>query len=200
MSSFNRDMEIIQYNERRAIHDHWILFLVEGILIAILGVLAIGAPLVSTLVATKFLGWLFIIAAIIGFVGLFSAQDVPGFLWILLGTILLVAIGVFLLWRPVAGMLALTLALAIYFGVQGITQIFLSLEHRRSLSSWGWVLASGIINLILAAIILAGWPETALWVIGLLIGINLLVYGVALAMTAISSSGEIEAPRMTMPR
>jgi uncharacterized membrane protein HdeD (DUF308 family) len=200
MSSFNRDMEIIQYNERRAIHDHWILFLVEGILIAILGVLAIGAPLVSTLVATKFLGWLFIIAAIIGFVGLFRAQDVPGFLWILLGTILLVAIGVFLLWRPVAGMLALTLALAIYFGVQGITQIFLSLEHRRSLSSWGWVLASGIINIILAAIILAGWPETATWVIGLLVGINLLVYGVALAMTAITSSGEIEAPRMTVPR
>jgi uncharacterized membrane protein HdeD (DUF308 family) len=200
MSSFNRDMEIIQYNERRAIHDHWILFLVEGILIAILGVLAIGAPLVSTLVATKFLGWLFIIAAIIGFVGLFRAQDVPGFLWLLLGTILLVAIGVFLLWRPVAGMLALTLALAIYFGVQGITQIFLSLEHRRSLSSWGWVLASGIINIILAAIILAGWPETATWVIGLLVGINLLVYGVALAMTAITSSGEIEAPRMTVPR
>ncbi len=197
MTSLNRDLDIIRYNERRAVHDHWILFLIEGILIAILGALAIGAPLLSTLVATKFLGWLFIIAAVIGFVGLFRAQDVPGFLWSLLGVILLLAIGVFLLWRPVTGAIALTLALAVYFAVQGITQIFLSLEHRRSLSSWGWVLASGIIDLILAAIILARWPETAAWVIGLLVGVNLLMYGIALAMTAIANSSDTETARMT---
>ncbi len=97
--------------------------------------------------------------------------------------------------NAVTGAVALTLALAAYFGVQGITQIFLSFEHRRSLPSWGWVLANGIIDLILAAIILARWPKTAAWVIGLLVGVNLLMYGIALAMTAIASSGETESPR-----
>ncbi len=83
-------------------------------------------------------------------------------------------------------MLSLTLVLAAFFLAQGVTQIFASLSHRRVLKSWGWVLLSGVVDLILAGIIMSGWPETSAWVIGILVGVNLLMVGISLIMTAIA--------------
>jgi len=92
---------------------------------------------------------------------------------------------VLLAW-PVAGVLSLTLVLIVFFVVEGFASIMYALEHRRELSGrWEWMLASGIIDLILAAIILAGLPGTAAWAIGLIVGINMLFGGSSLIAMAL---------------
>lgn len=187
MSTANSDLNVMLDHEREVIHDHWVLFLIQGVLLAALGFLALGAPLVATVVAVKLAGWLFLIGGIVGLATFFTGRDVPGSIWSFLGAALAILVGLYLLRQPLAGMLSLTLVLMAFFIAQGITQIFAAVAHRRVLNSWGWVLVSGIIDLILAAIILAGWPETSAWVLGLLVGVNLLMYGIALIMTALAS-------------
>jgi uncharacterized membrane protein HdeD (DUF308 family) len=174
-------------HEREVIHDNWILFLIQGVILTALGLLAIGAPLLATIVVVKLAGWLFFIGGIVGLVSFFTARDVPGSVWSFITPALAILAGIYLLRQPLTGMLSLTLVLAAFFIAQGVSQIFAALAHRRALKSWGWVLLSGIVDLILAGIILMGWPQTSAWVLGLLVGINLVMFGVSLIMTAIAA-------------
>jgi uncharacterized membrane protein HdeD (DUF308 family) len=90
-----------------------------------------------------------------------------------------------LLW-PLSGVLTLTLLLITFFVIEGVVSIMFALEHKRELSGrWGWMLASGIIDLILAAVIIAGLPGTAAWALGLLVGINMVFGGTALIAMAL---------------
>jgi uncharacterized membrane protein HdeD (DUF308 family) len=173
--------------EREVIHDHWVLFLIQGIILAILGLLAIGAPFLATVVVVKLAGWLFLIGGIVALASLFTGRGVPGSFWSFLSAIVSILAGIYILYNPLLGIAAFTLVLAAFFFAQGITQIFASLSHRRVLKSWGWVLFSGIVDLILGGIIVSGWPATSTWVIGILVGVNLFMYGVALIMTALAS-------------
>ncbi len=187
MSSASSDLNMSLDHEREVIHDHWVLFLIQGIILAALGLLAIGAPFVATVVVVKLAGWLFLIGGVVGLASLFTGRGVPGSFWSFLSAIVSILAGIYILYRPLSGMLSLTLVLAAFFFAQGITQIFASLSHRRVLRSWGWVLLSGIVDLILAGIIMSGWPETSAWVLGILVGVNLFMFGIALIMTAFAS-------------
>jgi uncharacterized membrane protein HdeD (DUF308 family) len=89
--------------------------------------------------------------------------------------------------RPIAGVLTLTLALIAFFILEGLSAILLALEHRRHLPSWGWVLFSGLVDLLLAFLIWDGWPSSADWAIGLLVGINMVFLGLSLIMTALAA-------------
>ena len=94
---------------------------------------------------------------------------------------------VLLLW-PISGTISLTLVLIAFFIVEGIVSIMYAIEHRNQLTGqWGWMILSGIIDLILAAIIFAGLPGTAVWALGLLVGINMLFGGAALIAMALAS-------------
>jgi uncharacterized membrane protein HdeD (DUF308 family) len=108
-------------------------------------------------------------------------REAPGFRWSLVSAILAIAVGVMLLLWPLTGVLTLTLVLVTFFIIESIASIMFALEHKRELSGrWGWMLASGIIDLILAAIIIVGLPVTAAWALGLLVGINMVFGGTAL--------------------
>ena len=121
-----------------------------------------------------------------GLITTFMMRNLPGFWWSLVSGVLGVLAGVVLLAWPVAGVLSLTLVLIVFFMVEGFASIMYALEHRRELSGrWEWMLASGIIDLILAAIILAGLPGTAAWAIGLIVGINMLFGGSSLIAMAL---------------
>ena len=181
------DLNISLDREREVIHDHWLLFLIQGYLLAALGLLAIGAPFLATVVVVKLAGWLFLMGGVIGLASLFTGRQVPGSFWSFFSAIVSILAGIYILYRPLSGMLSLTLVLAAFFFAQGITQIFASLSHRRVLKSWGWVLLSGVVDLILGGIIMSGWPETSAWVLGILVGVNLFMFGVALIMTAFAS-------------
>ena len=171
-----------------AIHAHWVMFLIEGIILVILGIAAIVLPPIATLAFTIIIGWIFLASGIVGLVTTFWARGAPGFWWSLISAIIAIAAGVVLLLWPIAGTVSLTLVLIAFFVVEGIASIMYAIEHRNQLTGqWGWMLVSGIIDLILAGIIFAGLPGTAVWALGLLVGINLLFGGMALIAMSLAA-------------
>jgi uncharacterized membrane protein HdeD (DUF308 family) len=171
-----------------AIRAHWGLFLFEGILLVILGIAAIVLPVFATLAFTLIIGWLFLISGGVGLVTTFWMRHAPGFWWSLLSAIIAIAAGILLLLWPLTGTVSLTLVLIAFFIVEGIATIMYAIDHKNELSGrWGWMLTSGIIDLILAAIIFAGLPGTAAWALGLLVGINMLFGGAAMIAMAFAA-------------
>ena len=167
---------------------HWRLYVFQGVLMIILGVLAVAAPAFATLTVDIYVGWLFLISGVLGLIAMFSARNVPGFLWTLVTALLSIVVGGVLLWKPVEGALSLTIVLTAFFIVEGIFQAVAAFTYRDAIPSrWGWLLASGIADLALAAIIIAGWPGTAAWTLGLLVGVNLLTTGWAVVMVALGA-------------
>jgi len=171
-----------------AIREHWVLFLIEGIVLLVLGIAAILVPIVATIAFTILIGWLFLISGAVGLFTTFWMRHAPGFWWSLLSAVIAIAAGIVLLIWPISGSLSLTLLLTAFFIVEGVASIMYAIEHRRQLSGrWGWMLVSGIVDLILAGIIIAGLPGTALWALGLLVGINLIFGGVAMIGMALAA-------------
>ena len=168
-----------------SLHEHWGLFLIEGSILCVLGVIAIVVPPVATLAVEILVGWLFLISGVVGLVTTFRMREAPGFWWSLLSAVLGLGAGLVLLWDPLSGALSLTFILIVFFVVEGVASIMFALEHKRELTGrWGFMLVSGIVDLILAAIIIAGLPGTAAWAIGLLVGINMIFGGTALIAMA----------------
>jgi len=176
----------VQRAVARSLHEHWVLYLVEGIVLVILGAAAIVLPPIATLAVTILLGWLFLVSGVVGLFTTFWMRRAPGFWWSLLSAVLGIVVGVLLLAMPVSGAVSLTIVLVAFFIIEGVASIMFALDHRRELSGrWGWMLVSGIIDLLLAALIFAGLPSTAAWAIGLLVGINMVFGGAALIAMAL---------------
>jgi uncharacterized membrane protein HdeD (DUF308 family) len=171
-----------------AVREHWMAFLIEGILLVILGLAAMIVPPLASLAVTIFLGWMFLISGIAGLVLTFWARKMPGFWWSLISAALAVVAGIILLAQPVQGTLTLTVVVGAYFLAEGVATIMYALEHRRELSErWAWLLVAGIMDLLIAAVIIAGLPGSALWAVGLLVGINLLFGGATLIGMALAA-------------
>jgi uncharacterized membrane protein HdeD (DUF308 family) len=171
-----------------AIHAHWKLFLIEGIILALLGVAAIVVPPIATLAFELVIGWLFLISGIVGLFTSFWMRNAPGFWWSLLSAVIAIAAGLVLLRWPISGTLSLTFVLIAFFVMEGIITIMYAIDHRNQLSGrWGWMLASGIVDLILAGIIFAGLPGSATWALGLLVGINMVFGGTAMIGMALAA-------------
>ena len=145
-----------------ALSRNWGWLLALGILMIILGVFAIGAPAVATIAVQIMLGWLLVIGGIAEGIHAFMAQGWRGFLLELLSAILYLAVGVLLLVNPVAGALALTVVLAVFLIVEGIFKVIMALRVRDH-RGWGWLLASGILSLILGLLI---WADGRRRVVG----------------------------------
>lgn len=163
------------------------LFMLYGIALIILGLFAIAMPNVATLAVELLVGWVLVISGVFGLIASFSGgQSAPGFWWNLLFAVLYLLAGVALLWHPVAGAVTLTLILVAYLIAGGITKAVMSVNMRNIIpKAWGWMLFSALVDIALAVLILSGWPGSAGWVIGLLVGINLLMTGVALVVASV---------------
>jgi uncharacterized membrane protein HdeD (DUF308 family) len=191
----NRGMERIQSAMATSLHAHWVFFLIEGIILLALGIAAIIVPEVATVAAAIFIGWLVLASGIVGLVMTFRARGAPGFGWSLASAIIGIVAGVVLLAWPLSGALSLTLILTVFLVFEGIASIMYALDHRRQLTPrWGFMLASGVVDLILAAMIFVGLPATAAWAIGLLVGINLVFGAIALIAMALQARAP-PAPR-----
>jgi uncharacterized membrane protein HdeD (DUF308 family) len=167
---------------------HWRAFLVEGIVLFILGLLAIVIPNVATLAVEVFIGWVLLLSGVVGLISTFRMRSAPGFGWSLLSAVIAIAAGVILLAWPLSGVFSLTVILTAFLTVEGVASIMMSLTHRHGFSArWALLLVSGLIDLILAAMILLGLPGTAAWAIGLLVGINLVFGGSALISMALQA-------------
>ena len=156
-------------------------FLAAGILLIITGVAAITLPFVIAVAIEVLLGWILVISGVIQIVHSFRALSSGKCILRLLRGILYLAIGIMFLVYPMQGVLTLTLLLAILFMFEGLIKIIVALQ-LRPMSNWGWMLASGIAALVISTIIWTGWPGTAAWVIGLLVGINLIFGGWTMLM------------------
>ena len=145
-------------------------------------------PPLASLAVTIFLGWMFLISGIAGLALTFWARQMPGFWWSLISAVLAIGAGIILLAQPVQGTLTLTIVVGAYFLAEGVATIMYALEHRRELSErWSWLLVAGIMDILIAAIIIAGLPGSALWAVGLLVGINLLFGGASLIGMALAA-------------
>src|SRR5260370_5902689 len=167
---------------------HGKAFLIEGVLLVVVGRAAMMVPLLASLAVTIFLGWMFLISGIAGLALTFWARQMPGFWWSLISAALAVAAGIILLAQPVQGTLTLTIVVGAYFLAEGVATIMYALEHRRELSErWSWLLFAGIMDILIAAVIISGLPGSAVWAIGLLVGINMLFGGATLIVVALAA-------------
>jgi uncharacterized membrane protein HdeD (DUF308 family) len=177
----DKDIEKLQSEMSAAVRAHWKVFLIEGILLAILGLAAMIVPPLASLAVTIFLGWMFLISGIAGLALTFWARGMPGFWWSLLSAVLAIGAGLILLAQPVQGTLTLTIVVGVYFLAEGVATVMYALEHRRELTGrWSWLVISGLVDIVISFLVITGLPSSAEWAIGILVGINLLFGGATL--------------------
>ena len=173
--------------------EYWILFLVEGAALTLLGLLAIFVPSLTSANVTAVLGWLFLIAGAIGLATTYWTRRAPAFWWSFVSALLAVLVGVVLtahkaqdlygglMGWPFEKIGPLRLILVLFFLVEGGASIMFAFEHRRQFSGrWAWMLGSGVVDIVLASIIIFDLPGTSAWTMSLLVGINMILGGVAL--------------------
>jgi uncharacterized membrane protein HdeD (DUF308 family) len=173
----------------KSLHTHWRLYLLEGVGLAVLGVIVFAIPPIAMVGLSFLLGAVLLVSGLMGLVTTFWARDAPGFWWSLLSAILGIAVGLTLLVMPVEGGFFLTVFLVGFFFVEGAASIMFALEHRRKKSGkWEWMLGSGVIDLlmgVMGALVFIYLPRATAWEIGgLLVGINMVVGGAALVVMA----------------
>jgi uncharacterized membrane protein HdeD (DUF308 family) len=179
---------LIQAAVASSLQVHWRAFLIEGMVLFVLGILAIVIPVVATIAVEIFIGWVLLLSGIVGLISTFRMRAAPGFGWSLLSAVIGVAAGLTLLAWTLSGVLSLTIILTAFLTLEGVASIMMALTHRHGFSArWALLLVSGLIDLILAAMIFLGLPGTAAWAIGLLVGINLLFGGSALVSMALQA-------------
>ena len=168
---------------RETVRRHSIWYLVQGALMVLGGVLALVYPIVSSVAVVLFLGWILILSGVVQGFSLIGAKDVPHFWLQLVSVVLSVIVGVLFIRHPGESLLTLTLLLIVFFMVEGVSKLIFALTIRP-FPNWGWVLASGVIGILLSFYLWANLPVTAIWLLGVLIGIQLICEGAALGYLA----------------
>jgi uncharacterized membrane protein HdeD (DUF308 family) len=167
------------------LRDRWAWFLALGVLLIVLGVAAVGYSVAATIVSVELFGGLLMLGGLFQTVHAFMSKRWGGFFIDLLTGILYGVVGVMIVANPGASALALTLAIALFLIVGGIFRIVVAIGIRFQHA--GWLLLSGVINLILGILIWQQWPVSGLWVIGLFVGIDMLFNGWSLVMLGLAA-------------
>jgi uncharacterized membrane protein HdeD (DUF308 family) len=170
---------------RRVSRHHWVWFFVLGVLLIILGIAALAASALTSLLSVLFLGWLLVLGGAVQTVHAFWARRWGGVFAHLVAGVLSLVVGLLFLTRPTLAELALTLFVAVLFIVGGLIRLNAALLGR--FPGWGWVVYDGVLSVVLGLVIWVAWPESAMWVIGMLVGIDLLFKGWSCLMLALAS-------------
>lgn len=171
----------------RSTRPYWLQMLAEGIILVILGWLALFLPIFAPAIALNtIIGWLFVVSGLVGVVTTAGGRHHPGFWWSLLSAVLAIAVGATLMEWPTANSIPVAYLLTFFFVIEGIATIMYALDHRRELSGrWEWMVASGCVDLALAMLVVLGLPGTAPLAIGILVGVNMVFGGSAMIAMAI---------------
>ena len=169
----------------QTLRGNWGWFLALGIVLIVLGILALGAPLVMTLTTVMLFGVLLVVGGGAEIVSSFWASKWSGFFLHVLSGVLHLVVGIIMVDRPGLSAAGFTLVLAVFLLVGGLIRIIVSVVHR--FPQWGWVLLNGIVTLLLGILIWRGWPEASLWVIGTFVGLDLLFNGWSWVMLALAA-------------
>jgi uncharacterized membrane protein HdeD (DUF308 family) len=174
-TSFGRPLVAELRHDLDALRGNWLWFVLLGVALVVLGFIALGSPWIVTLATAVVIGSLLIVSGAAETIGAFWSRYWSGFFLHLLSGVLSIVVGVLFVRAPVDAVLALTLLLACLLTVAGIFKIVAALTYR--FAAWGWPLVSGVIDVILGVMIWLEWPASALWVIGLFVGISLVFRG-----------------------
>ncbi|WP_136717280.1 HdeD family acid-resistance protein [Halorientalis salina] len=174
---------------REALAANRTLVMAVGVLVALLGVVAILSPFVTGVALTLVFGALLVAAAVFQTASAVAARGWSGFAFGVGLAALYAVAGVVLLVNPTVGLVTLTFLLGLYFLAEGIIQLLMGLRVREN-DNWGWMLFSGIVSLLLSSLVLLEFPSSAEWAVGLLFGVNLLTTGVAMASLAMAATPE----------
>jgi len=178
----NGSIDVIIGATPEMIHN-WGWLLAFGIVLIVLGIVAVVRAATATIVSMVFFGWLLLFASVIQFVEAFMVGHWAGFFLHLLIAILFGVVGLLMVVRPVISAEALTFLMSVFFLLGGLYQLIAAVWSH--LPGWGWQAVNGIVSAVMGVLILAQWPVSGLWVIGLFVGIDLIFYGwawVALAL------------------
>ena len=168
---------------RDTVRRNSLLYLLQGILMVVTGVLALIYPALASVGIVRLLGWFLIISGIFQGIGLIGAREVPYFWLQLLSAVLAIVIGVLLLRHTDAGLLFFSVLFLIYFMIEGLVKVIFAFTIRP-FPNWGWVLASGLLGIIFALYLWANLSTVSDWMLGVLLGVLLLVEGTALSSLA----------------
>ena len=175
--------QVVREAMREKIKRHSIWYLIQSALMILAGIFALIFPAISSVAIVTVLGWLLIISGMLQAISLIDARYVPHFWLQLVSVALSVMVGILFLRNPGAGLLTLTLLLIVFFMVEGISKVIFSLTIRP-FPNWAWVFASGIVGILLSFYLWANTPVVAIWVLGVLLGIELICEGAALGRMA----------------
>jgi uncharacterized membrane protein HdeD (DUF308 family) len=181
--SLDAAAEVFRDAMRQTVKRYSLWYLVQGVLLVVAGIFAILYPVISSVAVIVLLGWLLIISGVLQGLSLIGARHVPHFWLQLVSFVLAILIGILFLREPAEGLLTVTLLLIVFFMMEGISKVVFALTIRP-FPNWGWVLASGLVGIALSVILWASLPVTAVWLVGLLLGIELISVGAALAWMA----------------
>jgi uncharacterized membrane protein HdeD (DUF308 family) len=159
--------------------------IVWGVLLILFGVLAIGSPLLAAVAVNAVIAWLIIFAGAVHLAVAFYAHSAGSVVWKVLVGLAYVFIGGYLLWHPLLGVASLTLLLASLFLIEGVLDIVLYAQLRPARGA-GWLLFDGLVTLLLALLIWAQWPSSSAWAIGTLVGVSMIMSGVARIMMSLA--------------
>jgi uncharacterized membrane protein HdeD (DUF308 family) len=157
-----------------------------SILLIIFGFLAITLPTATSIGVALLIGWLVLLGGLVQFIHAFQSKGIGHIVWKLLVAVFYLAAGASLIARPALGLASLTLALAIFFVAEGVVDVVAYFSTRKSGGS-AWMLLDGIVTLVLGLMIWNRWPGTSLWIIGTLVGINMLMTGITRLMMAVAA-------------
>jgi uncharacterized membrane protein HdeD (DUF308 family) len=177
----NSELSEFQSAVRTALGEHWKWLVFQGIVMLVMGCLAVAEPVIASVATDIYIGWLFLFSGLLGLVTIFSARDASASFWNLLTSALSLAVGILLIWKPDEGTVSFALVLTAFFIAEGAFQVGTSISYRDVLP----LLASGIMDLVLAGLMIYFWPQSASWTLGLIVGTNLISTGFAILMTTI---------------
>jgi uncharacterized membrane protein HdeD (DUF308 family) len=179
MGSVSMDPEV-----REGLRRSWKVLMTVGVLAILLGCVAILVPAVASVATAVFIGWILVIAGVFLTAGAFTAHSIGTVVLRLLWALLTVAVGLWLIVEPHNGTLTLTFVLGIYFLFMGLTRIAVAFAARGRQGA-GLVGLSGVAGLLIGILVLAKFPSSADWAIGLLVGIDLIFAGWTLTSVAL---------------
>ena len=169
-----------------------------GVLLIIFGIIAVGEPLLAAVTVNALVGWLIILAGVVHLVMAFHSHGAGSMIWKLLVGLAYIAFGGYLLLHPLLGVASLTLLLASLFLIEGVLDVVLYFNLRPARGA-GWVLFDGLVTLLLAVFIGMHWPSSSAWAIGTLVGVSMIMSGVARVMMSMGIR-KLTGTTTTLPR
>jgi len=160
--------------------------IVWAVLLIVFGFLAIGLPIATSLGVVIVIAWLIVFSGGFQFIHAFQSKGAGHILWKVLVAILYLIVGIYFLMHPVIGVAGFTLALAIFFVAEGVVDLAVYFMARSGAGS-GWILFDGIVTLILGVLVWKQWPSGSLWVIGTLVGIDMIFTGTTRLMLSLAA-------------